>query len=145
MLISTHAINTECGFFLSSADNKIVCNRGPFKPTLSRVHMWLYDGQEPFPNKEFIQFAEKWRLCNVSQVIFITEGIYFWYCNLMLRFPLEGNMAVSVILLSKPQPNLNTTVGFYTKMTLQPPPPTTTTTHHTNSMSAISQLLLTRF
>ena len=27
--------------------------------------------------------------------------------------------------LSKPQPNLNKTVGFYTKMTLQPPPPTT--------------------
>ena len=50
-------------------------------------------------------------------------------------------------ILSKPQPNLNTTVGFYTKMTLQPPPPTTTTTTntHTNSMSEISQLLLTRF
>ena len=43
--------------------------------------------------------------------------------------------------LSKPQPNLNTMVGFYTKMTLQPPPPT----HHTNSKSAISQLLLTRY
>ena len=44
--------------------------------------------------------------------------------------------------LSKPQPNLNTTVGFYMKMTLQPPPPPT---HHTNSKSAISQLLPTRF
>ena len=43
--------------------------------------------------------------------------------------------------LSKPQPNLNTMVGFYRKMTLQPPPPT----HHTNSKSAISQLLLTRY
>ena len=45
--------------------------------------------------------------------------------------------------LLKPQPNLNATVGFYVKMTLQPPPPTTTI--HTNSMSEISQLLLTRF
>ena len=48
-------------------------------------------------------------------------------------------------ILSKPQPNLNTTVGFYTKMTLHHHhhhhhPPT-----HTNSKSAISQLLLTRF
>ena len=44
------------------------------------------------------------------------------------------------------QPQLNSKVGCDTKMTLihhhHPPPPTTT---HTNSMSAISQLLLTRF
>ena len=46
------------------------------------------------------------------------------------------------LLLSKPQPILTSTVGLYTKMTLQPPPPPTTT--HTNSMSGISQLLLTR-
>ena len=45
-----------------------------------------------------------------------------------------------LVILSKPQPNLNTTVGFYMKITLQPPPPT-----HTNSMSAIYQLLLTWF
>ena len=43
-------------------------------------------------------------------------------------------------LLSKPQPNLNTTVGFYVKWLY-----TTTNTHHRNSMSAISQLLLPRF
>ena len=45
-------------------------------------------------------------------------------------------------ILSKPQPNLNATVGFYAKMTLHHHhhhPPTL------NSMSAISQLLLTRF
>ena len=42
--------------------------------------------------------------------------------------------------LSKPQPNLNTMVGFDKKMTLQTTPP-----HHTNSVLAISQLLLTRF
>ena len=29
-----------------------------------------------------------------------------------------------------PQPNLNTTVGFYMKMTLQPPPPPTTQTQY---------------
>ena len=47
------------------------------------------------------------------------------------------------LILSKPQPNLNTTVGFDNKMTLQTPP--THPTPHTNSTSAISQLLLTRF
>ena len=31
-----------------------------------------------------------------------------------------------VVLLSKPQPNLNTKVGFDMKMTLQTPPPTQT-------------------
>ena len=39
-------------------------------------------------------------------------------------------------------------IGCDMKITLihhHPPPPTTTTTTHTNSMSAISQLLLTRF
>ena len=48
-------------------------------------------------------------------------------------------------LLSKPQPqpNLNTTVGFNTKMTLHTPPHPTR--HHTNSMLPISQLLLTWF
>ena len=45
--------------------------------------------------------------------------------------------------LSKPQPDLNTTVGFDMKMTLQTPPHPPTT--HRNSMSAISYLLLTRF
>ena len=33
----------------------------------------------------------------------------------------------AVCALSKPQPNLNTMVGFDMKMTLQTPPPTTTT------------------
>ena len=42
-------------------------------------------------------------------------------------------------LLSKHQPNLNTTVGFDHKMTLHTPPT------HRNSISGISQLLLTRF
>ena len=46
------------------------------------------------------------------------------------------------LILSKPQPNLNTTVGFDNKMTLQTPPPPP---QHRNSISAISQLLLTRF
>ena len=41
--------------------------------------------------------------------------------------------------LSKPQPNLNTMVGFDTKITLHPPP------HTQNSILAISQLLLTQF
>ena len=40
-----------------------------------------------------------------------------------LRFIINITLSVK---LSKPQPNLNTTVGFYTKMTLQPLP----TTHH---------------
>ena len=44
----------------------------------------------------------------------------------------------TVIILSKPQPNLNTRLGLTIKWLC-------TTTHHTNSMSAISQLLLTRF
>ena len=44
------------------------------------------------------------------------------------------------LLLSKPQPNLNTMVGFDNKMTLHHPTPL-----HRNSMSAISQLLLTQF
>ena len=44
-------------------------------------------------------------------------------------------------ILSKPQPNLNTTVGFDMKMTVQTSP----THHHRNSISAISQLLLTQF
>ena len=39
----------------------------------------------------------------------------------------------------------NTTVGFDEKMTVQTPPHPTPPTHHRNSMSAISQLLLTRF
>ena len=44
-----------------------------------------------------------------------------------------------ILSKSKPQPNLNTTVGFYAKMTLHHHhhPPT-----HRNSMSAIYQLLL---
>ena len=52
------------------------------------------------------------------------------------------------VILSKPQLNLNTSstvVGFDMKMTVQTTPPTPTPHHHTNSMSAISQLLLTRF
>ena len=46
------------------------------------------------------------------------------------------------VILSKPQLNLNTSstvVGFDMKKTASDPPP------HTNSMSAISQLLLTQF
>ena len=46
-------------------------------------------------------------------------------------------------ILSKPQPNLNSTVGFYTKMTLHHHHHHHY--HHTNSMSAISQLLLAQF
>ena len=52
------------------------------------------------------------------------------------------------IVTTPTQPQLNSKVGCDMKMTLihhhHHPPPTTTTTH-TNSMSAISQLLLTRF
>ena len=48
------------------------------------------------------------------------------------------------IVTTPTQPQLNSKVGCDMKMTLihhHPP----TTTHHTNSMSAISQLLLARF
>ena len=40
--------------------------------------------------------------------------------------------------LSKPQPNLNTTVGLYMKMTLQPPPPPPTNPPHKFKVSNIS-------
>ena len=47
------------------------------------------------------------------------------------------------MILSKPQPNLNTRSGLTIKWLCKPRRPTPT--HHTNSTSAISQLLLTRF
>ena len=37
--------------------------------------------------------------------------------------------------LSKPQPNLNTTVGLYMKMTLQPPPPPPTHHHYPHKLN----------
>ena len=37
---------------------------------------------------------------------------------------------IGAVFLSKPKPNLNTTVGFDMKMTLQTPPPPTETTKH---------------
>ena len=46
--------------------------------------------------------------------------------------------SISLIIVTTPtQPQHNSKVGFDTKRTLH--------THHTNSMSAISQLLLTKF
>ena len=51
-------------------------------------------------------------------------------------------MLLLLLLLSKPQPNLNTRLGL-TRKWLCTPHPTPTT--HRNSISAISQLLLTRF
>ena len=47
-------------------------------------------------------------------------------------------------LLSKSQPNLNTMVGFYTKITLQPPTPTTTHPHKliVCNISAVTDLIL---
>ena len=63
---------------------------------------------------------------------------YFFYHISSLHF-----IFVCFIVTTPTQPQLNSTVGYDTKMTLihHHPPPTT----HTNSMSAISQLLLTRF
>ena len=45
------------------------------------------------------------------------------------------------VVTTPTQPQLNLIVGFDEKITLHHPPPTTTR----NSMSAISQLILTRF
>ena len=58
------------------------------------------------------------------------QGTTFIECNIRV---LEKNHHLLRTLRSggekllKPQPNLNPTVGFYAKMTLQPPPTTTTT------------------
>ena len=71
-------------------------------------------------------------------------GLSFLLKRLNIR---KHNLFLEKIVTTPTQPQLNSKVGCDTKMTLihHPPPPPPTTTTHTNSMSAISQLLLTRF
>ena len=58
---------------------------------------------------------------------FITSKLYpQTKINLRMEFDLfSPNFIHTLCKLSKPQPNLNTTVGFDMKMTLQTPPTTT--------------------
>ena len=46
------------------------------------------------------------------------------------------------VLLSKPQPNLNITVGFDNKMTLQTPPPTPPQKLNVSNISALTDPIL---
>ena len=50
------------------------------------------------------------------------------YPLIMIIVNLMALTSISIVILSKPQPNLNTMVGFDMKMILQTPPP-----HHRNS------------
>ena len=73
---------------------------------------------------------------NITQTIL---SVFFWghpvfSFFLFLAFSHICSLIIQITLLSKPQPqpNLNTTVGFDTKMTLQTPPHPTTPPHHRN-------------
>ena len=68
----------------------------------------------------------------------LIHWFYFWpadlpfhqnsieLCDYLILNKVKFKLCSASALLSKPQPNLNTTVGFYTEMILQPPPPTQT-------------------
>ena len=78
---------------------------------------WQYSLAE-WLSVTIIESARKYREGNK------TKSIFFLELHVYMIIQAGG-------FLSKPQPNLNTTVGFYVKVTLQPPPPTHH--HHTNS------------
>ena len=75
---------------------------------------------------------------NAMITIFITYYSWLLYDYTMQYGPNWGFMWSYCFLLSKPQSNLNTRLGLTIKWLCTP-------THHRNSMSAITQLLLTRF
>ena len=83
-----------------------------------------------------------------TDVVYV--NLHYFFCfllrtsvivSLSFGFLFEYNILTQKIVTTPTQPQLNSTVGCDTKMILiHHPPPT-----HTNSMSAISQLLLIRF
>ena len=80
----------------------------------------------------------------VLQSISFYKVLFYKVLTYKVLSPESCSTKSSYSILSKPQLNNNSTqpkLGFTRKLLCKPPHPT----HHTNSMSAISQLLLTRF